>query len=279
MKQLLPDFGALKFNMADRVQFLLLDASERAVGEKQSNASLYSALSSVQYNTGCGFLETLDIKFGDKVLDMGCGTGELTNYMAEKVGDLGEVVGIDPDHERVKFAQDNIKMVSNASFHVGNSESKFLNDYQAYYDLYFSNHVYHWLNNDDKAGYVKVAFHCLKPGGLIAIQCVAEPDDDIDSRLFGSALNRFKVHYVKKSSARKILSEVGFTEVDVKIIPSTTYYSSFKVFAEYFLAGSKTDINDVSDKELLEKFKLKVIEKDGKVKYKYNLVQIKGRKA
>ena len=252
-----------------------------ASGEKQSNASLYSTLSSAQYNMGCSFLETLNIKLVKKVLDMGCGTGELTRYMAEKVGDFGEVVGIDPDHARVKLAQENMKMVSNASFLVGTSVSKFLNDNQDYYDLHFSNHAYHWLSNKDKASYVKVAFRCLKPGGLIAIQCIAEPDDDIDKRLFKNALDRpvsAKVHYAEESSARQLLSDVGFTEVDVKIIPSVTYYSSFQVFADSFLAITKTDINDVPNKELLTEFKLKAIEKDGRVKTKYNLVQIKGRK-
>jgi cyclopropane fatty-acyl-phospholipid synthase-like methyltransferase len=253
-------------------------SGENTEGKPPSNASLYSALSSLQYNTGCSFLETLDLNLGDKVLDMGCGTGELTKYIAGKVGDLGEVVGIDPDNERVKFAQDNMKMVLNASFHVGDSESGFLNDYQAYYDVHISNQVYHWLNNEDKARFVKVAFQCLKPGGLIAIQCVAEPDDEIDNCLFGSALGRFNVHYAKESSARKLLIEAGFTDVHAKTIPSVICCSSFDVLVKFFLAGCKTDIRNVQDKELLEQFKMKVTEKDGRVKYKYNLFQVKGRR-
>ena len=246
---------------------------------KQSNASLYSASSSVQYDTGCSFIESLGLNLGDKVLDMGCGTGKLTKYIAEKVGNLGEVVGIDPDTERVSFAQSNdLEMPSNVTFHVGDSESRFLHDYQAYYDLHFSNQVYHWLNSQQKVHYVKVAHKCLKPGGLIAIQSVAEPDDETDFRLFGSALGRFKVFYVKESSARDLLIQAGFTEVDVTIIPSVIYYSSYESMVEWFLASCKTDINDVPDKILLEQFKMKVIQKDGRVKYQYNLVQLKARK-
>ena len=246
---------------------------------KQSNATLYSASSSVQYDTGCSFIETLGLNLGDKVLDMGCGTGKLTKYIAEKVGNLGEVVGIDPDNERVSFAGGNdIEMPSNVTFHVGHSESRFLDDYQAYYDFHFSNHVYHWLNNEQKARYVCVAHKCLKPGGLIAIQSLAEPDDEIDYRLFGSALGRFKVFYVKASSAMDVLIHAGFTEVNVTIIPSVIYYSSYQSMVEWFLASCKTDINDVQDKKLLEEFKIKAIQKDGKVKYQYNLVQITGRK-
>ena len=244
-----------------------------------SNASLYSASSSVQYDTGCSFIETLGLNLGDKVLDMGCGTGKLTKYIAEKVGNPGEVVGIDPDNERISFAQsDDIEMPSNVTFHVGNSESRFLDDYQAYYNLHFSNHVFQWLNEEEKTHYVKVAYKCLKLGGVIAIQSVAEPDDEIDYRLLGSALGWFKLHYTKESSARDLLIHAGFTEVDVTIIPSVIYYSSYQSMVKWFLASCKADITDVQDKKLLEEFKMKVIQKDGKVKYQYNLVQIKGRK-
>ena len=252
-----------------------------ASGVNQSNASLYSTSSSVQYQAGCRFVDTLDLKVGAKVLDMGCGTGELTKYIAKQVGDCGKVIGIDPDDARVKLAQENMKTVSNASFHVGNSDLGFLNVYRAYFDLYYSNHVYHWLNKEEKAVYVKVAFQSLKPGGLIAVQCLTRPDDDIDNRLIESALGRSvsaKIHFAEESSARELLNDVGFTEVDVKTIPSVTYYSSFKVYADAFLAAAYTDISDLPDKEMLEEFKLKSIEKDGRVKSKYNLMQIKGRK-
>ena len=253
-------------------------SGESSTRNKQSNASLYSALSSVQYHTGCSFIASLGLNIGDKVLDMGCGTGELTKHIAEKVGKCGEVVGIDPDNERVSFARDSAEIPSNVSFHVGNSESRFLEDYQGYYDLHFSNQVYHWLNNEQRTHYVEVAHKCLKSGGLIAIQSVAEPDDDIDYRLFGSALGRFKMHYVNESCVRDLFLNAGFTEVDVKIIPSVICYSSYQSMVEWFIASCKTDINEVSDQKLLEDFKMKVVKKDGKVEYKYNLVQIKGRK-
>ncbi|XP_028401779.1 juvenile hormone acid O-methyltransferase-like [Dendronephthya gigantea] len=247
----------------------------------QTNAALYSTFSSIQYKAGCSFLETLNLKLGDKVLDMGCGTGELTKYIAERVGHDGEVVGVDPDHTRIKVAHENMT-VPNASFHTGRSESGFPNDNQAYYDLHFSNHVFHWLNDEDKAAYVKVAFNCLKSGGVIAVQCLAKPDDDINNRFIESALSTSlspKCHFAEEGSARELLHDVGFTHVDVKIIPSVCYYSSFEVYSKGFLAAACTDISELADKALLEEFKMKSIEKDGRVKSKYNLFQIKGRKS
>ena len=246
-----------------------------------SNASLYSTTSLIQYKTGCSFVDTFDLKLGDKVLDVGCGTGEVTKYVAKQVGDLGKVIGIDPDDARVKLAQENTRTVSNASFHVGDSKLSFLNDYQGYFNLHFSNHVYTWLSDEEKAVYVEVAFRCLKPGGSIAVQCVAQPDDDIDSRVIESSVSRLtsvNFQFAEERPAKELLSNVGFTEIDVKIIPSVTYFSSFKAYAEAFLASSYTDINELPDKELLEEFKLKAIEKDGRVKSKFNLMQIRARK-
>ena len=39
---------------------------------------------------------------GDSILDLGCGTGELSAYLAELVGQHGRVVGVDPDIDRIK---------------------------------------------------------------------------------------------------------------------------------------------------------------------------------
>jgi cyclopropane fatty-acyl-phospholipid synthase-like methyltransferase len=49
--------------------------------ENKKCAALYSSVSSAQFKTGCNFIATLDVKPRDKVLDMGCGTGELAKYM------------------------------------------------------------------------------------------------------------------------------------------------------------------------------------------------------
>ena len=43
---------------------------------------------------------------GDKVLDLGCGTGYLSKVLADLVGPEGQVVAIDPDTERLKVAKD-----------------------------------------------------------------------------------------------------------------------------------------------------------------------------
>ena len=45
-------------------------------------------------------------KVGDVILDLGCGTGELSSYLAELVGPEGKVIGVDPDKERIQLAKE-----------------------------------------------------------------------------------------------------------------------------------------------------------------------------
>ena len=40
----------------------------------------------------------------DAILNFGCGTGKLSAYLAKLVGQKGNVLGVDPDIERVKLA-------------------------------------------------------------------------------------------------------------------------------------------------------------------------------
>ena len=58
---------------------------------KFDESGYYENHSSEQREVGLRLLELLDLKEGDKVLDLGCGTGYLTNVMAKRVGDKGMV--------------------------------------------------------------------------------------------------------------------------------------------------------------------------------------------
>ena len=125
---------------------------------------------SVQNVDGEIFIQT-DVcpQAGDAILDLGCGTGELSAYLAELVGPKGKVIGVDPDKERIKLAQDSYSEIQNLSF-VEGSASNFPGIGSASYDIIFSNYVIHWI--PDKRQIFRNMYESLKAGGKIAIQYV-----------------------------------------------------------------------------------------------------------
>ena len=134
---------------------------DAALGYKQSTVS-------IQKVDGKIFIETeVCPEAGDAILDLGCGTGELSAYLAELVGPEGKVVAVDPDKGRILLAKQCYGEVKNLSF-VEGSASNFPGIGSESYDIIFSNHVIHWI--PDKREVFKNMFGSLKIRGKIAIQ-------------------------------------------------------------------------------------------------------------
>jgi protein-L-isoaspartate(D-aspartate) O-methyltransferase len=72
-----------------------------------------------QPSTVEAMLRLLDVRRGQKVLDVGCGSGWTTALLAHLTGPTGRVLGVELEPELVKFGSDNIDRVdvSWASIH------------------------------------------------------------------------------------------------------------------------------------------------------------------
>ena len=129
---------------------------DAALGYKQSSVS-------IQKVDGKMFIETeVCPQAGDAILDLGCGTGELSAYLAELVGPEGKVVAVDPDNERIRVARKSYDEIKNLSFVEGNA-STFPGIGSESYDIIFSNHVIHWIPDKQEV------FKNMFGGGKIAI--------------------------------------------------------------------------------------------------------------
>ena len=144
------------------------DESVRSVAEGYRQASV-----TTQKAFGEEFIEC-DVRpqSGDAILDLGCGTGELTAYLAELVGPQGKVVGVDPDKERLQLARLSYRNAKNLSFVEGNATTISETFPAESFDIIFSNYVIHWI--PDKAKVFRNMFTCLKPGGKIALVYVSD---------------------------------------------------------------------------------------------------------
>lgn len=125
-------------------------------------AETYDRLSDMQFGGGKRLVERMAIKAGDRVLDVGCGTGRLAGWIAGIAG-ADAVVGIDPLPDRVQVARAKIPGVR---FEVGTAE-----DLCAFGDASFDavcmSAVFHWIGDKPKA--LREARRVLKPGGRLGL--------------------------------------------------------------------------------------------------------------
>lgn len=114
------------------------------------------------------------LKSGEKVLDVGCGTGVLTRMAAEAVGPYGKAIGIDPAPKMIGLARKNAAFFSNSSeFRLAAIENlPFGNET---FDAVLSSVMIHHLPSDLKhAGLLEVK-RVLKPGGRLIVVDLDRP--------------------------------------------------------------------------------------------------------
>ncbi len=107
------------------------------------------------------FLSFLDIKEGDKVLDLGCGTGVITPLLFEKT--KSEVIGLDLSPKMVEIAKEKFKGEALMHFQSGD----YLDFEGEGFDWIVVFNAYpHFL---DVEGFKKKTLSLLKKGGKLAI--------------------------------------------------------------------------------------------------------------
>ncbi len=135
-------------------------------------AERYAEKSDWQYLRGKLLLELAKPQEGETVLDLGCGTGQLTFELANRVAPTGKVIAIDPDIERLKVAKTSKGSdINNVTFFEAKAEKLSEIDNQSI-DLIYSNYVIHWI--PDKNSMMKEAIRCLRPNGRFVIELVGE---------------------------------------------------------------------------------------------------------
>jgi len=132
-------------------------------------AETYDRLSDSQFEGGRRLVDRVALEAGSRVLDVGCGTGRLARWIAERVGPTGSVVGIDPLAERIAIARARGEADHHApriAFDVGQAE-----DLGAFpdesFDFVCMSAVFHWL--PDKAKALDEVRRVLRPGGKLGV--------------------------------------------------------------------------------------------------------------
>ncbi len=130
------------------------------------NGTYYSAANGIQQSVGARLIESVAIRPDMKILDAGCGSGELTLLLA-KLAPLGHVTAVDLSASMIEKAQKaaDIEGLNNCEFFVSDINSL---EYDSQFDRVFSNSVLHWVTEISDGA--RRLYRALLTGGLLAVQ-------------------------------------------------------------------------------------------------------------
>jgi trans-aconitate methyltransferase len=118
------------------------------------DAARYQDKHSFVWRFGASLLEVLAPQPGERILDVGCGTGQLTSEIARSGA---HVVGLDYSEDMLAEARKNFP---DLTFVLGDASAF---SFREPFDAVFSNAVLHWVKNAN--GAVESIARALRPGG------------------------------------------------------------------------------------------------------------------
>jgi trans-aconitate 2-methyltransferase len=147
------------------------------------DAARYHLLSNPQLGWGRRVLERLAPRAGERILDLGCGTGRLTAELASALG-LGTIVAVDRSETMLREASsrafpgphrvgDETLAASTHHVHFVRADGACL-PFVDTFDAVLSTATFHWIH-DHELLFASI-YRALAPGGRLVAQCGGGPN-------------------------------------------------------------------------------------------------------
>ena len=143
-------------------------------------------------------VRALELKPGDRVADLGAGSGYFTFRLARAVGPAGKVYAVDIDPDMIAVLGERAKSENAANVEIVSAKPDDPGLAPGSVDLIFTSDAYHHI--DDRVAYFASVAKVLRPGGRIAI---------IDFNGSGWAI-RMSGHYTPEETVRKEMARAGY---------------------------------------------------------------------
>ena len=139
-------------------------AEQQPSADDAWNAELYAAHSAHHRQQDASFLATMSLAPGDRVVDLGCGTGEYTNQLAALVAE-GAVLGIDASASQI--ARATAKRPGNVRLMVGRLQELDALLLDESFHAAVSRATLHWLPRHEHPALLRAVRRHLRPGGFL----------------------------------------------------------------------------------------------------------------
>lgn len=206
------------------------------------DARRYHRLSGPQLAWGQAVLSRLDPVAGERILDLGCGTGRLTSLIAATAGIV--VVGLDRSAAMLSEArrgQTQTKTRGQTPVLYVQGDGAAL-PFVTAFDAVFSAATFHWIPDHDR---LFASIHdALEDGGRLVAQCSGGPSlqrlYDRARALMGHPRyvgfykewsDPWRFYGVAETKAR--LAAAGFIGIDVTLVPAPTTLADRAAYAEF----------------------------------------------
>ena len=148
------------------------------------------------------------LQLGDKVLDVGCGTGTLAIEVQQQVGATGRVFGIDPGAQQIARARSKAAHRKlPIDFQIGVIERLPFNDLS--FDVVLSTIMMHHLGDGLKRQGLSEIARVLKPGGRLVIADFSRSQErQVQPARFGSVRD-----------LPTLVKDAGFVQIETEGMP------------------------------------------------------------
>ena len=165
-------------------------------------------------------LRLMDLRPGERVLDLGCGSGWATRLLARMVGDgpegFGQVVGVDVSDEMIRHARETSKDFENVLYVWGSAQQ--IPWEENYFDKVLSVESFYYYDDQDRA--LNELFRVMAPRGRLFI-LINLYKDNVYSLQWVDKL-KVPVHVRSAAEYIELLKKHAFENVETRRIPDDT---------------------------------------------------------
>ena len=165
-------------------------------------------------------LRLMELRAGERVLDLGCGSGWATRLLARMVGDgpegFGQVVGVDVSDEMIRQARESSKDFENVLYAWGSAQQ--IPWEENYFDKVLSVESFYYYDDQDRA--LNELFRVMAPRGRLFI-LINLYKDNVYSLQWVDKL-KVPVHVRSAAEYIELLKKHAFENVEARRIPDDT---------------------------------------------------------